>query len=263
MKHTHDKRRWLALILVLIVGGTGVTVALAHQSAPGADVVERQAPTSTPVQLVIPSPTIPPTATEPPTRTPTEFLERAMAEALSDETNIRSDADINASRVAQIFPGTLYPVLGRRFEWYQIEFPNSPTGTAWVHQSVVAITGNADLIPDLTFEELPTVDPTFLAQQRTAEAVEGTPGAGATLTAIFMITPTGVFTAAPDESTPTPPGTPPPTFSPPAITSTWVVIPNTNPTTAESEGGIPAIVPILALGAVGLMGLLVGFLRRL
>jgi hypothetical protein len=256
------KRLWAVILAVLILAA-GVTIARAHSAPSGDDSGEnaRQGPpTAVPLQFPTPTATAGP-PTETPTRTPTS-LGRAVVEAISPDTNVRGGPDINENRVGQIQPGTQYPVVGKRFNWYQIEYINSPTGTAWVYFEVVTLTGDPALIPELSLEDIPTVDPAFLAQQQTAEAVANTPGAAATLTAQVLITPTGIFTVVPGEGPTLVPGAPLPTFTYPPYTPTPVAFPRTNPAPAES-GGIPPLVPILALGALGLMGLLVALLRRL
>jgi hypothetical protein len=246
--------RWLAVVVVM---AAGLIITSAHR-AQGRD-GEQQQPTAVP--LVFPTPTWtagPPTET--PTRTPTA-LGRAVVEAISEDTNVRAGPDINEDRVGQIQPGTQYPVLGRRFNWYQIEYTDAPSGTAWVYSEVVNLTGDPATIPELSLDDIPTVDPGFLDQQQTAEAIANTPGAAATLTAQALITPTGIFTAAPEDRT-LAPGERLPTFTYPAYTPTPVAFPRTNPPPVEA-GGVPPLVPILALGALGLMGLLVALLRRL
>ena len=186
-----------------------------------------------------------------------------MVEAISNETNVRAGPDINETRVGLIYPGTLYPVLGKRFDWYQIEFSTSPSGTAWVYKDVVTLTGDAALIPELELADIPTLDPNFASVQETLAYVSATPGSAATLTAQALITPTGIFTPEPGALAPTlVPGAPLPTFTFPPYTPTPVLIPRSNPT-QPSESGLAPIVPILALGALGLMGLLVALLRRL
>jgi hypothetical protein len=273
IKHTLQRtitpqRRTVTLVLALFVLAAGAGIAGASVNSPrdpsGGN--PQDAPTDTPVQLSIPTEAPTATLTDVPSRTPTVSQERVLIEAISTEmeTNVRAGPDIGDDRVGTIFPGTTYVVLGKRFEWYQIEFQNSPTGTAWVHESVVQIvSGDEDTIPELDPEAVLTIDPAFIAEQQTAEFIKETPGAAATLTAQVLITPTGVYMAEPHDSTATPPGTPPPTFTPMPATSTWIVVPKTTPAAEESSEGIPPIVPILALGALGLMGLLVGFLRRL
>src|SRR5690606_18684359 len=78
---------------------------------------------------------------------------------------------IEAERVGLIYPGTQYRVIARRFDWFQIEFPQSPTGSAWVFSGVVNLTGNAADIPEIELDQIPTIDPGFLAAQATAEFV--------------------------------------------------------------------------------------------
>jgi hypothetical protein len=255
------RKRLLAAILAALM--LAVTIPRAHSALSGGESnapARQGAPTAVPLQFPTPTATAGP-PTETPTRTPTA-LGRAVVEAISADTNVRGGPDINENRVGQIQPGTLYPVLGKRFNWYQIEYTNSPTGTAWVYFEVVTLTGDPALIPELSLEDIPTVDPAFLAQQQTAEAVANTPGGAATLTAQVLITPTGIFTVVPGEGPTLVPGAPLPTFTYPPYTPTPVAFPRTNPAPVQS-GGIPPLVPILALGALGLMGLLVALLRRL
>lgn len=256
-----SRRTWLALLLSAGMLAFGVSFALANPSAPQLQPSRAQL-TPTPVQLQFPTATEtpgPPTAS--PTRTPTS-AGRPYVEALADNTNVRAGPDINENRLGQIFPGTTYPILGRRFEWYWIEFPDSPTGTAWVHQSVVRVGGDVNQIPEIDLADVPTLDPAFVAAQQTAEAITATPGAAATLTAQAQITPTGIFTPGPGDAPTLLPGQPLPTFTFPPYTVTPIPIPRTNPPPTTNTGVAP-IVPILALGALGLMGLLVSLLRRL
>ena len=244
------------MVVAVVILAVGLMITRAH-SAQGGDV--RQQPTAVPLLFPTPTDTAGP-PTETPTRTPTA-LGRPVVEAISEDTNVRAGPDINDDRVGQIQPGTQYPVLGKRFNWYQIEYADAPSGTAWVYSEVVHLTGDPGTIPELSLEDIPTVDPGFLGQQQTAEAIANTPGAAATLTAQVLITPTGIFTAAPEERT-LAPGERLPTFTYPPYTPTPVAFPRTNPPPVQA-GGVPPLVPILALGALGLMGLLVALLRRL
>lgn len=256
------RTRRLATLLVLAALLTSATLARAYHPSPADDpgqLARQLSPTAVPLQFPTPSPTAGP-PTETPTRTPTQGS-GALVEPISPDTNVRAEPDITANRLGQIQPGTQYRVLGKRFEWYQIEYINSPSGTGWVHNSVVTVIGDEATIPEISLESIPTIDPAFLDQQRTFEAIANTPGAAATLTAQALTTPIGVFTAAPAGDTLVP-GAPLPTFTHPPYTPTPIAFPRVNPPTAES-GGIPPLVPILALGALGLMGLLVSIMRRL
>jgi hypothetical protein len=248
-----------ALILALAIILVSASAAWTRPAAPRAD-SNRQGqttPTAVPLQFPTGTPT-PGPPTETPTRTPTS-TGRPLVEAISDPTNIRAEPDINGAKVGQIYIGTQYTVLGKRFQWYWIEVPEIPGGKAWVHESVVTLYGEASEIPIL--DELPASDPGLLSAQETALAISATPGGAATLTAQALITPTGLFTAAPADATLLP-GQSLPTFTVPPFSPTPIVFPRTNPAPAQS-GGLAPIVPILALGALGLMGLLVALLRRL
>lgn len=245
------------LALLLIAGG-----ASAAWATPRGEPERRVQTSPSPVPLQFPTST---GTTGPPSETPTRTATsagRPFVEAISNETNIRAKPDIGADRVGLIFPGTTYAVLGQLYEWYLIEFPNSPSGTAWVHNSVVKLYGDETQIPEITLDNVATIDPAFLNAQATAAVISATPGAIATLTAESLITPTGIFTPEPGQAATLIPGQPLPTFTFPPYTPTPVVIPRTNPT-AETGSGFPPLLPILALGALGLMGLLVAFMRRL
>ena len=258
-------RRTLALLLTLaLVLGSVVLATTANNRLAGSPAHAQDAPTPTSVQLQFPTAT--PTAGPPspsPTRTATVSQIAPQIEAITADTNVRSGPDINESPLGKIQPGTQYTVIGQRFDWYQIEYPDSPSRTAWVYKDVVTLDGDANLIPQLELEDIPTVDPGFFAQQQTAESVLETPGGAATLTAVAQVTPTGIFTADPEGLVATrQPGEPLPTFTF-AATVTPLTIPEAGPVNIVDESGVPPIIPILALGAVGLLGLLISVLRRL
>jgi hypothetical protein len=257
------QRRRLGMLVAGFILVVSTSIAWAGSS--GADTHREAAAQGTPVPLQFPTPTAtagPPTETA--TRTPTSEG-RPFVEAISNDTNVRAGPDINDAPVGKIYPGRTYPVLGQRFDWYQIEFPDTPSGTAWVYSGVVTLTGDASLIVQFEQADIPTQDSAFVAAQETLAVITGTPGAIATLTAQVQITPTGVFTAAPGEEGPTlMPGQPLPTFTFPPYTSTPVIIPRVAPSSVQTDSdGLPPLVPILALGALGLLGLLISLLRRL
>jgi len=252
-------RRLLGLGLALLLTAAGIGTAWAHADPARAD---RRAQEATPVPLVFPTATPSPAASGTPTRTPTQGASGAFVEAITEGTNVRAGPDINEARLGQIGPGTQYPVLGRRFNWFLIAYPNAPGGQAWVYSEVVTLSGDAATIVEMELGDIPTADPLLSAAEGTAEAITQTPGIAFTLTAQSFITPTGVFTAAPGAGPTLAPGQPLPTYTFPPYTPTPVPIPRANPAPA-AESGLPPIVPILALGALGLMGLLVALLRRL
>ena len=192
MRRNTLSRTWKTALCLAVLIAAGALLLSAGPRAPHSTARAQDNPT--PIQLQFPTPTAtagPPTET--PTRTATS-AGRPFVEAIQDATNVRAGPDINEDRVGQIYPGTRYAVLGKRFEWYWIEYPESPIGSAWVHNSVVTLSGDAALIPEVELDQIPTVDRLFIDQQGTAQAVQDTPGALATLTAQALITPTGFFT---------------------------------------------------------------------
>jgi hypothetical protein len=237
-------------------------------------------------QGATPIPVNPPTATatqppptDIPTRTPTS-QGPASAEALTDGTNVRSLPDIGGERLGTIAPGTAYPILGRRFEWFQIQFPDSETGSGWVHESVVTVIGDVNQIQDFSAENLPTEDPSISNARGTADAITATPGGFLTLTAQSQITPEGLFTAESGlaglaaGAGGTQDNAPPPsfgdqgnlpTFTYPAQTPTAIDLQQIlgESTTRTAAQGMPPIMPILALFGIGGLGLLISVMRKL
>ena len=148
---------------------------------------------------------------------------------------------------------------GKGAHWFKIQFPNSATGTAWVFEQVVTISGNVDQIPDIQISTEPTIDANQVGATQTVEGLALTPGALATATADAII-----FGAAINGS-PLPPAEtagPLPTFTYPA-TLAGPVTPGTTATrSSEPQEGLPPILPIVALAALGSFGLLISLLRR-
>ncbi len=262
MRFRHYRRQWIMIVTLAALVITAISASMAGANPGASDpdraILAQESPSAVPLQLPTETPT-PGPPTETPTRTPTP-AGLPQIEAIASPTNIRAEADITANKAGEIHPGTRYDVLGQRFEWYYIAVPEIPSGRAWVHNSVVTLDGDPAAIPQFELEDLPTADSGLVSVQETALAISATPGAAATLTAQALITPTGIFTAAPDEAT-LAPGQRPPTFTHPPASVTPVPFPRTNPPT--ETGGLAPIVPILALGALGLMGLLMSILRRL
>lgn len=252
------RRLFLVGSIATLLIAAGLSAA---SSAPQRTVRAQESGSPTPVQLQFPTATAtagPPSET--PTRTPTS-QGGPWVEALANSTNVRAGPDIDEAVAGQIFPGTTYPILGRRFQWYWIEYPGSPVGRGWVHESVVAVGGDTTLIQEL--EAIPTSAPELVQAQETQIAITQTPGLAATMTAQSLVTPTGIFTPqAGQEGAAPAPGQPLPTFTFPPATPTPLVIPRENPPQA-TQSGIAPILPILVLGSLGLMGLLVAILRRL
>lgn len=253
----------VAVFGVVLLGVWGV--AGAEKSLPElsvGDVLQE----GTPIQVQLPTGTDTP---EPPdatvTRTPTS-LGPALIEANGVDTNVRAGPDITDNLVGRIQPGERYQAISRRFEWIRIEYPNSPTRDGWVHQSVVTVIGDG-IIPEISEDQLPTIDATVASQRETEIAITLTPGGIITLTAQAFITPAGLFTTSPNLPTNTlAPGERLPTFTYPPFTNTPIPVQELqvrrNVSQTQSDGFAPAI-PILGLIGLGLFGLFVGIFRRL
>lgn len=267
------KRAAIGLLILVIVSLGILSIsqpdsANADENQPQEQVnVAQGGATSTPAPVILPSGTatvVPPTET--PTRTPTD-AGPASVEAKNPDTNVRSGPDINNDRVGIIQPGEQYVVRAKRFEWYRIDFPNAPSGIGWVNKNVVNVIGDENNIPEISEEEVPTIDVAEAAQQETLLAATQTPGGLLTLTAEVFITPQGIFTAAPligDQPT-LAPGQRLPTFTFPPFSPTPVPLQDLRggPVNVDGEDpGVVPIVPIAGLAALGLMGLFISILRR-
>lgn len=257
-----------------------------------------QVPVSpTPVSISIPSPIPfspenqagPTTAT--PTRTPTP-IGPAMLQAIT-EANVRADADPESERLGTIRAGDLYPVIGRYFRWLQFQYDQSPTGTGWVFDELVEIAGDASVIRDLGAEAVPTTDPALLEQTATAEAMMLVPGGEQTATAnarvISIPAPplpgmpdsaadaagrvigpetTGDALSLPVGSTLLPTFTYPPNIVAATPTEAPIIALAATPTVGldtsllSGSAVMPPIVPILLLGAMGILGLAISMFRR-
>lgn len=253
--------------LLLIAIGIWVVPVLAGDENLRQQADLRQFATATPGSVQLPTSTA--TATPPAptaTRTPTS-QGPALIEAKNPDTNVRSGPDITNDRLGQIQPGERYVVTGRRFKWLRIQYPNTPTGVAWVFEDVVNIIGEADLIPELDLEQLPTIDPTEAANQETLIAATLTPGGVLTLTAQAFVTPQGVFTLDPAATRPTlAPGERLPTFTFPPFTNTPIPIGDIQappPSNSNDSTQFAPAIPILGLAALGLLGIFIGIFRRL
>lgn len=145
-----------------------------------------------------------------------------------DQINVRGGPGMNYPEVGVLIAGQEVPALGRSVggDWVQIAYPGVPGGVAWVYSYLLDLSASVPLVappPTPTPRTTPTVDPTLAAQF------------------LVEIPPTRL-----------------PTYTAPA--------PLVYPTySAQSGENLPARIPagllISALGALGLFGLLISFLR--
>ena len=119
-----------------------------------------------------------------------------FAEAINPDANVRNAPTIEADRLGAIQPGQQYPIHGRRFEWMLIAYDPSPNGWAWVHSSVVTITGDINTLPEIDPASLPPTRATPTAISTTASPAAVTQTSLPTFTPLPQ-TPTLALTPTP------------------------------------------------------------------
>ncbi len=257
----HYRRLALTLVGAILLGLVlrGVRGAAASEG----DIPIQQAVTPSPSpqgQVNLPTATATtvggPTAT--PSRTPT--LTPVLAQMVGDPTNLRSGPGLDFDIVASLDIGTQLPLIGRwlGYDWLLVKWDEAPGGQAWVYAPLVVVVGDITTVPAVEPPQLPTIDPTQAVIQATATVLLQTPGAAETATAQALFLPTGVYTQTPGVASSS--GGSEPTFTVPA--------PLNQPDVIGSRGdgtrsGIPPAVIIISLGAMGVLTLLVGLVRRL
>lgn len=269
-------RRLFRLVTAAVVFVLGVAAVYAFD-----DSLLSQAPTPTPARVIIPTSAPPPTAGAPPTPTATytpqpEGPVQLEAREEAGPVNVRAQADPNSDRLGSIQYGEQYVVLGRYYRWLQIRFEPSPSRVAYVFEELVNIIGDESQIPDLTQQELPTEDLSLLEPTMTWEALQLTPGAEETLRAESereIAAPGGAGGAAAPagegedvEFGVLPTFTYPPNVVAQAPTQIPVMDVTSTPDPARLNinvsDGIAPVLPIVLLGAIGVIGILLSFLRR-
>lgn len=262
----------------------GVVGFLVFRGQVGAEPAQQTIPTATAVQVSLPTPLpiVPTNAQDNSinnvssvTRTPTPEGS-ALLEALT-EANVRSQPDPESDRLGTIRAGDTYTVIGRYYKWFEFQYDQSPSGTGWVFDELVNVTGNTDSIPDLT---LGTPTPDVNAQQASGTLVvlTQTPGGLLTATAGVGILPLPIESSAGGNTSQIAIGSPSPlpTFTiPPNLGAAPIVsspvdgspIPNATASNLQNidvanPSRIPPILPILVLGGAGILGLIISSLRK-
>ena len=272
MVNTHTNTSW-RICAVVITLSLLLALPQASQAQTG--------PTATPIPIILASPTpqiAAPAAGATATWTATP-AGLAVLEPL-DVANVRAEPDINGAQLGIIRAGEVYTITGRYFEWYQIQFSGSPNGRAWVFGQIVNITGDPASIPEVTLEPLPTTDPLILGATQTQEVLTLTPGGvfTATVSARGVIAtleiPGAQIAPLQQDGTPASSGPALPTFtyppgmigmaptSGPPASATPQTLASSLEITSESLRQIPPIMPILALGGLGTLGLVLSLMRR-
>jgi hypothetical protein len=86
-----------------------------------------------------------------------------------DFINVRSGPGVEYSLLGQLLAGQQVPAIGRSAggDWVQIAFPGAPSGVAWVYAWLVMLSGELPIVeppPTPTPLTTPTIDPTLAAQ---------------------------------------------------------------------------------------------------
>ncbi len=232
--------------------------------------------TSTPVRINIPEggvSVLQPVASPTATWTPSPAVVMLEAKAAAGPVNVRADADIESDRLGTIQAGELYPVLGRRFRWLQIQFLSAPEGRAWVFEELVTVTGDEGSIPNLILAAPPAIAQVQVDATRTQAALTQTPGAVLTMTAsarILDLPGREVDLSGEDggednrRNNLLPTYTWPPNLALSTATSPGRIQTDTPETRQQAPGvpeRIPPAVPIALLAAGGLLGLVLYSLR--
>ncbi len=232
---------------------------------------------ATPVPISLPSPlpfvTEASLSTVTPTRTPTPNGP-VLLEALS-EANVRAEPDTGAEKLGTIRSGDVYPVLGKYYRWYKFQYNTSPSGFGWVFDELVNIIGDESLIPDLTQDALPTLDPALAGATGTMNAITQTPGGILTVTANAAIIQLPVESGGnassinlPQENAVLPTFTFPADVFLPTLAATDALGVAAQPTDSNVDTGLslpasfPPIAPILILAGLGIVGLFLSSYRR-
>lgn len=231
-------------------------------------VAAAQPPTATPAPLQLPTdaPQVEEIAGATATWTPTPEGQ-VMVEAI-DFVNVRTDPDTNSAALGQIRAGDLYPATARNFEWIQIQFDATRRG--WVYSDLVNVTGSLESLPDLVEAPVTSDVTEELSGDNALAVITLTPGGLLTATAGARLNAgTGGLPASTGEALA--PGEVLPTFTyPPGVAAGAPVVTDTSseptadnaPVVANPSGDMPPIVPILALGGLGILGLALSSLRR-
>jgi len=246
----HSMAAALCFTLGAMALGSSLSVAAAQVAAPTATASILQLPTATSTQIGGPTAT--------PSRTPT--ITPVTAQAIGTPTNLRAGPGLNFDIVGVLNAGDTVPIVGRsvQFPWFVVAWTEGPNGQAWVFDQLVQVLGDITTVPIVDAPAVPTTDPTQDAINGTATAVLQAPGGPETATAQAFFLPTGVYTVPPGGGLPV--GGSLPTFTAPPPLDQVDEMPD-SPAQAARGGPTPAVI-IIALGAMGLLMVGLGLLRR-
>jgi hypothetical protein len=227
----------------------------------------------TPVRVVIPDATesvapiniLTATPTFTPTLPPSEVFLEADA-PLGDI--IVLDFPETGTYLGSLELGRQYPIVGQYYSWIEFEYPPGPNGLGWVYFETVRVIGDVSKIRIISDPGAANTD----NQTATAEAALLTPSIAETASAEarILIVPTVAATSNGNQGNFPSTFTPPPdiVLRAPTQVSGEIVEPSPTPSLTEnvialvSNRRVPPILPILLFGGFGVLGLMVGLIRR-
>jgi hypothetical protein len=261
----------VVIVMFFMVGGSihGGQIVQHGQDEPTPVIIDSFGPTALPFveEASVATITVLPTWTA--TAVPS-----ARLQPLS-EANVRAEPDPEAELIGVIRSNQQFVVTGRYFRWFRFEYPDAQNDEGWVFDELVQIVGDASTIRDLTLDPTPTLDAQVIGLTQTAEVVILTPGGLLTVTAnvgqLPLPAPPGIQAQVTSESNLPAVNQALPTFTyPPNLPAVSLV------TTPESTAppavfdeilenlpdNFPPILPIVALGLLGVIGIIVTSGRR-
>jgi len=261
-KMRHILFLWLAAftlcVLLVTLRPESVLAQVRVSATPVSAVLPQAQPQAIQQQAMFASPT--------PTVTPTEDLSIGF-EVKPDlgTADVRAMPDPEGERLDPIKSGTRYIITGRFYKWIRFQYDKALDGSGWVFEDLVDITGTGT-IPDIDPYATPSATPAGGNIEETRAAVTLTPGAIDTLDAQarLIAVPTMATTGEVQAGVL-------PTYTRPAEVAprqTQAAVSSGRPATLQetlaraATGQIPPIVPILVLGAAGLLGMIVSLWRR-
>jgi hypothetical protein len=201
-----------------------------------------------------------------------------------DTANVRALPDQTSERLGEIRAGTQYNIIRQYFHWIEFQYDQSPNQRGWVFDELVNIIGDQASIQQVESLDATSASNFSFDTTATGLALTETPGGLLTATAIARTNPAPASTAQPGvvevgtisssgitevatQRVALPTFTYPPgivAFAPTQGTAEAIAPTDTaggRPLISDSTGIAP-IVPIVALAGLGLVGLVIGSIRR-
>ena len=227
--------------------------------------------TNTPVSVRIttntPVPTVPLVVTDAPTRTPTPLgpiVARIKPDFISQ--NAYTLPELESEALGTLKEDTPYVVVARYFRWLRIQYDERRFG--WIFDDYVDLIGDTTAIEE--FDPYLEATAEVVDDGRIIDAptsvsgvvvVDVTPAEGDDANTTVQIFALPTFTYPPNVDVNAVAVQP---TREPQVLITSTPVPDTIPELVEDvlQNGVPPFVPIVGLGAIGLLGLLLSLLRR-